>query len=174
MNNIGTIISTHNKKMLSKKETTEYGCNCRNKDSCPLENKCLTPQLIYKAEVANNINTDIKSYIGLSETPFKVRFRNHTKDFKHKKYSKSTELSKYIWSLKESNIEPSIRWSILHKVHTNKVKCNYCKLCLTEKLYILNSSGTVNSFNSRTEFINKCRHQNKLLLKSLMRKDSLD
>ena len=29
-----------------------------------------------------------KIYLGASETPFKERFRNHTRDFKHKRYEK--------------------------------------------------------------------------------------
>ena len=37
-------------------------------------------------------------------TPFKERFRNHTRDFKYKKYEKCTELLKFIWTLKYHGI----------------------------------------------------------------------
>ena len=52
--------------------------------------------IVYKAKVSNKTNNECKRYVGASETPFKERFQNHTRDFKHKKYEKSTELSKYI------------------------------------------------------------------------------
>ena len=59
------------------------------------------------------------------------------------------------------------------QVHNNGVKCKYCKLCLTEKFYILNINND-NSLNSRTEFVNKCRHRNKQLLKSVKKNDRFD
>ena len=89
MKNMASIISTHNNQILRSK-TTSYGCNCRNKESCPLDNKCLTPRIIYEAEMTNNADDERKLYIGLCETPFKERFRNHTKAFKHNKYSTYT------------------------------------------------------------------------------------
>ena len=78
------------------KNTDTFGCNCRQKTSCPLDNKCLTPKVVYKAEITTEVNQEKKIYIGLTETTFKERYRNHVKSFKNKKYSKDTELSKYI------------------------------------------------------------------------------
>ena len=45
-----------------------------------------------------------KNNFGIEETSFKDRFRNHTKDFHHKKYVSSTELSKYMCKLKYEKI----------------------------------------------------------------------
>ena len=45
------------------------------------------------------------------------------RDFRNKRYEKSTELSKYIWSLQESGIKFTIR--------------GYCRFRLTEKLWLL-------------------------------------
>ena len=91
MSNMASILSSHNLN-----ETQTYDYNCRTKESCPLQNQCLTPKIIYRADVENDTNSETKFYFGLTETPFKDRFGNHTRDFKHKTYSKSTELSKYI------------------------------------------------------------------------------
>ena len=82
-----------------------------------------------------------------------------------------TELSKYVWSLKNENKILTIKWKIL-KVIYSKTTSEFCKLCLMEKLYILNALGDERCLNKKSEFINKCRHQNKLLLKSV--KDSMD
>ena len=76
-------------------------CNCRNKDQCPLDNKCLTSSVIYNAQVTTNNAT--KNYIGLTEGTFKQRFSQHKATFKHRKYTNSTELSKYIWKLRDNN-----------------------------------------------------------------------
>ena len=46
--NMKSIISSHNKQILTPKNK-QVGCNCRIKNSCPLDNKCLTSQLIYQA-----------------------------------------------------------------------------------------------------------------------------
>jgi len=164
MKNMDCIISSHNKKLLNPK-TDSYGCNCRTKANCPLQNKCLTPCIVYETSVKNNTNTETKRYIGLSETPFKTRYSNHLKDFKHNQYKKNTELSKYVWELKDQAITPSITWKIIKNVNS-KTQSNYCKLCLYEKLYIMDSLDDTNLLNKKSEFVNACRHQSKLLIKS--------
>ena len=85
MGNISSIISAHNKNILNPVSNTEYGCNYRSKESCPLQNKCLTPKIVYQADVKNLTNDEQKSYYGVTDTPFKERFANHWRDFKHPK-----------------------------------------------------------------------------------------
>ena len=66
----------------------------KNKE-CPLESKCLTDNLIYKAEIScNQPNYKPKKYLGSAETIFKVRYANHKKTFNYRKYINDTELSK--------------------------------------------------------------------------------
>ena len=64
---------------------------------CPLNGKCLTESIIYKATIATDISS--QAYIGLSGGKFKTRYNNHNKSFKHEKYENETELSKTVWSL---------------------------------------------------------------------------
>ena len=45
MNNISSILSSHNKNILNPKQIS-FGCNCRNKDNCPFDGECLTPNII--------------------------------------------------------------------------------------------------------------------------------
>ena len=66
MSNMASILSSHNLN-----ETQTYDCNCRTKESCPLQNQCLTPKIIYRADVENDTNSETKFYFGLTETPFK-------------------------------------------------------------------------------------------------------
>ena len=60
------------------------------------------------------------------------------KKYTHKKYRNSTELSKYIWKLKDANIAPTVTWKVVAKVFSN-TKIKFCKLCLTEKVFIINA-----------------------------------
>ena len=40
-----------------------------------------------------------------------------------------------------------------------------CRLCLTEKLWLLKHFNDVNLLNKKSEFISKCRYENKLVIK---------
>ena len=77
-------------------------------NSCPLEGNCNTRNIVYQAEVVTSQTKE--TYIGLCDTTFKERYRNHTCSFRHERYKNVTELSKYIWSLKEQNINYQIKW----------------------------------------------------------------
>ena len=128
--------------------------------------KLFIKQIIYKIIYQNDISSETKFYFGLTDTPFKERFENHTRDFKHRTYSKNHEISKYIWDLKETGINLIVKWSIVEKIYCN-TKINYCKLYLLEKLYIIDFIDDNRLLNKRNEFIRGCKHQNKLLLKNV-------
>ena len=116
---MSSIISWRSTRLL-RPRTTEYGCDCRTRENCPLQNHCLTTNLIYRADNENNGNKGTKIYFVLAETSFKARFGNHNRNFNHEQYKKSTELSKYMWSLKEN--QKRIRWSIVEKLHNGRTK----------------------------------------------------
>ena len=137
-----------------------FACNCRKKESCPLNGECLTSQFVYRATVTNAVNEEMKKYIGLADTTFKERQQPQ------EKYCYCTELAKYVWELKEKNIALIIKWEILSRVYGNP-KQNMCILCLAEKLWIINFIHNNNYLKIFFELINKCRHLNKFLLRNL-------
>ena len=100
----------------------------------------MTAKIVHRANVENDINDENKFYFGVSETPFKERFRNHKKEFNYVKYRNSTELSKYIWQLKDLNITPKISRDIAAVIRC-AIRVDWPKLCLTEKLFIIKSFG---------------------------------
>ena len=72
MNNMDQIVKAHNNKVTNPIETQEKTCNCRNKQSCPLNGACQVTNIVYKAEVTNNRDsTSKKTYIGISQPTFK-------------------------------------------------------------------------------------------------------
>ena len=82
---MGSIISSHNKHLLNS-NNAEYGCNCNNRDECPLEKKCLTARIVYRADVTNKKTDEHKCYYGISDTPFKECYENHKTSFRHRSH----------------------------------------------------------------------------------------
>ena len=161
--NMSSIIQSHNRRAAKKtKEPQNHGkiskplktCNCRIRNECPLDGKCLTEAIVYKATVCSM--STVKQYIGLTGGTFKSRYYNHTKSFRQQKYVNDTELSKYVWQLKERGYNYSIKWEILKHSNTLKRSSGICNLCLEEKIHILKCAK--NSLNKRTELISTCRH----------------
>ena len=148
------------------KYNSTSGCNCRNKDQCPLGGQCLTNNIIYKATISTNNTNDTKHYIGMTTNSFKERYRNHTKYFQHKKYSNETELSKHIWNLKNKKQNFNINWSILKRSAAYSGGSNRCNLCLEEKLCIMKSEKPT-FFNKKSEILSTCRHKNKFKIKNV-------
>ena len=122
--NIKTIINSQNAKILFPEKSTEQRTfNCWKKVNCPLEQKCLTTNIVYKAKVASrNQNYQEKLYFGSCETTFKKRFSNHKKSFNLNEYKDQTELSNEIWQIKNSSHHPKVTWEIVKTIRTIYVK----------------------------------------------------
>ena len=66
-------------------------------------------------------------------------------------------------SLKDLNIIPIIKWE--SKIYGN---ISMCKLCLTEKLWIINSiNNDDNLINKKLELMHKCRDINMFILRNV-------
>ena len=135
---MASFIATHNRSVLNP-DNQVSGCNCRVRNDCPLQHECLTPGIVYQATVTNNNDDVEKIYYGLCETNLKKRYRNHISSFRHEKNWIEMELSN-IWALKKDKIVPSIKWKILCIVCSTP-RSSYCRLCLTEEFFIINSTG---------------------------------
>ena len=167
MKSVKDIIDSHNHKLLANKEQHSAQdqltklCNCRSKTDCPLQGKCLLSAIIYQAKVSTQVGEE--SYIGLTETSFKARYNNHKASFTHQEKRKSTELSKHIWQLKDSNTNFNISWKLLEQSTPFKNGSKSCALCLKEKYYII-YRPQLGTLNKRNELVSTCRHAGKFLL----------
>ena len=81
----------------------------------------------------------------MTEHSFKTRFNNHKVSFKHRKHLHDSALSKYIWDLKDSDTDFSIKWSIVTHVRSYRGNLSCCYLCLMEKLCILSADKSINT-----------------------------
>ena len=137
MSNIKSVIDSHNKnKMREKPAHDERECNCRKKESCPLQNQCLSKGIVHKATVTPD-QGETETYVGLTDTAFKTRLANHKQSFEEESLKNQTELSKYIWNLKSRGRKFIITWRILGRARSYSNTTKRCGLCLLEKFFII-------------------------------------
>ena len=145
----------HNKKILKPKEDNNVKmCNCRK--SCPVEGNCLSSGVVYQAEIKREDGIE-DSYIGVTATAFKERWRNHNSNFKTRNNSNATALSRYIWELEDKQIKYEIKWNIIARAKPFNPITRTCRLCLREKFFII-YHPEMSTINSRSEIANNCRH----------------
>ena len=173
--NMEQIISSHNKKVLQNSQSQpgrqEKTCNCQKnrRASCPLNGMCLQSSVIYEAQITTS--RQVYSYIGLTGGTFKERFNSHSSTFKRPAARKSTELSKMVWNLKDTNEPFQIDWKVIDRGRTSNGTSRSCDLCTTEKFHILENSKRADlvPLNKRSEIVSKCRHKRKFTLASFMK-----
>ena len=165
--NLARKISSHNLKIIqadNNREVENGGCNCRDKNKCPVEGECQKMGVIYQAEVTREDNV-VDTYIGLAATSFKDRWRNHTSSFRTRNPKNSTTLSKYVWELEDKNIKHEVKWKIVGTAPPYNHVTNQCKLCIREKYFII-FQPEMASINSRSEIAGSCAHKKSELLKN--------
>ena len=156
----------HNAKVMKPKKEgdTKDGCNCRKTEECPVGGHCLMEGVVYQATV--ECEGESETYIGMTGTNFKTRWRNHTSTFRNTLQRNSTVIAKHIWDLEEANREYSLKWRIVARARTYNHVSDTCRLCLREKFFII-YKPEMSSLNSRSEIAGHCPHKlGQLLLKS--------
>ena len=96
MLNISSLISKHNNKILkqnshqnlqqnlSNRQLAERGaslCNCRDKNTCPMPDKCVNSNVVYKYSVTRSDTSSVETYTGATVN-FKERHGTHMKQWK--------------------------------------------------------------------------------------------
>ena len=155
-----TILRNFQEKNANKNEKT---CNCRSKNSCPLEGNCLAKAIIYRATVQNTSENKENSYIGLVGDTFKSRYANHIKSINNSKYKHETCLSNFTWNLKENDQNFNINWKIIDRGTLFNPSTMRCNLCLKEKYNLLFRTDLCD-INTKNEFGATCRHIRRKLI----------
>ena len=165
--NLGRKISAHNAKILKYEANgvnNDKGCNCRNKNLCPIPGKCLTEGVVYQALVKREDGvTD--SYVGLTENSFKDRWTKHKSSFRTRNPKNASGLSRYIWNLMDEKIDYEIEWKIVSKAKPFDPGSGVCRLCVREKFFIL-FKPEMSTINSRNEIAGPCLHKASRLIKN--------
>ena len=117
---------------ISSHHTTEKSiCNCREKDNCPLNGKCLDSQINYSCLVKTTTSDERTHYTGLTENIFKERCNQHKNSFKHEGKANSTELSTYV-ELKKMGTTLMISWEVIDHACPYNNSSKFCHLCAME------------------------------------------
>jgi hypothetical protein len=161
--NMSSTISARNAKILKAPEPNTRTCNCTKNNICPVEGKCLTENVIYKATVTENDNT-VNTYTGLTSNTFKARLGSHKHSFKHIDANQTT-LSNYIHELIKKNIQYTLQWEIVDQAKPFNPVTGICALCTREKFYITFKPPWA-TLNHRSEIFASCRHKSQLLLQN--------
>ena len=159
MENMKQIISKHNKilnendQLINTTASNERQtkCNCRQRETCPLDTQCLNSGIIYQATVTRQDNKKQENYIDLTDNTFKTRYNAYTSSFRNKTKRYATTLSKFIWSLNNKGIQYNIKWTTVAKCSSYSPCSNVCNLCLREKYFIIYKPHMA-SLNSRNEY----------------------
>ena len=125
-----------------------------------MDGNCPSECLIYKTSVSTTTN---KYYYVTCENTFKECYNNHKCSFRDKSRKKNT-VSKYVWELKERDIDYLINCDIAMKSQKYVCGSRKCDLCICEKLLISRADPNI-LLNKRDELVSKCRHRNKFTLK---------
>ena len=115
--------------------------------------------MVYKATVTVPSKPTMH-YYGLTEGAFKTRYTQHTKSFNWRKHGNDTELSKYIWKLKDEQAKYTLTWDIAQMAAPYKCGTRRCDVCLTEKMIIAMAEPST-LLNKRAEIVSTCRHRAK-------------
>ena len=167
MPNMKQEVSKHNWQVKKATEPPPVadGCNCQEKDDCPMEGNCLVKGVIYRAEVVEDNGTR-NTYTGLTGNSFKERYYGHTNSIRNRNSEHSTTLSTHIWQLKDQNIDYRLKWKIVDRGRRFNPINRKCNLCLKEKYYIIFQPEGA-TLNRRSELFSACRHRRQQLLENV-------
>ena len=122
MDSMEKLVKKENNNLLRKNKMNKRICNCRANNTFLLDGKCLSSKIVYSAEVLIGNNQNGDKYFGICKKEFKTRLDNHKISFKNRQKEKDTELSKYVWNLKDKNITNySMKWSIVKQTSGHKL-----------------------------------------------------
>ena len=107
-----------------------------------------------------------KLYVCMASGLWKRRYALHKGSFSNISRRTETELAKYVWSLKDNNINFRVFFSKLDHARPYSKESKKCSLCSIEKLNIMQhmKDEPARLLNKREEFMNKCPHRRKFLL----------
>ena len=166
--NLASTIASHNAKVIADdlppQRPLDKNCNCRGGvENCPVEARCKEDMVIYQAYVTAP-GQRREGYVGMSAPSWKLRYANHTSNFRHPGARVRTKLAGHVWELKDEGLVPELKWQFLARAPTYKPSTKTCRLCIAEKFHIMHSKGDLASLNKRSEFFQSCMHKEKLLL----------
>ena len=101
--------------------------------------------------------TNTSSYVGMTRNSLKTRYYNHLKCFNNKRYRNETKLSKYLWTLKEEEVEHTIVWGSYVNLTPAYYGPGYVTYASRRKVRLLSRAKPSIQLNRRVE-VSTCSH----------------
>ena len=162
MPNVAKAISRHNSKLLRPADEgiSKPKCKCQKEGIvCPVGGECTESWVVYSAKVTETSLGQTETYTGLTKRPFKVRWKEHLRDFEKPEHRTKSKLSGHIWDIKDKGLGYTVEWSLIDRAPPFNTVTKVCQLCLKEKHHIMYDREH-SSLNKRSEVFNTCRHKN--------------
>ena len=109
MPNMAKAVAQHNVRVLKddpQQHTQQPGCNCQGGSAlCPVQGKCLTDCVVYRATVTETVSRRVETYTGVTGNTFKERYIGHKSDIRHRKKRHSSTLANHIRDLKDKGLD---------------------------------------------------------------------
>jgi hypothetical protein len=175
MPNMAQAVSRYNVKVLKESQQHQQhqpqqpqpGCNCsKGHGTCPVQGRCLPPNVVYKATVTETVSGSSETYTGLTGNTFKNRWNKHNSDMRLQAGRGKTKLSTHTWDLKDANTDYEIEWDFIEQASSFNPITRKCRLYLVEKYHIM-YNGQSSTLNKRQEIFNTCRHSKQKLLSNV-------
>ena len=135
MNNMASIISSHNGKVLAPApEQASRTCKCTHPQNCPINGHCLTECAVYKASVSapNNPPATITNWLRDHSNPATIVTPGH--------YAVKAAGGKLNYQirldLQDQHLDYEVQWSIAQRAAPYKCDKRRCDVCLSEKMVI--------------------------------------
>ena len=117
MPNMAVAVSRHNAKVTKDDQQQVQplpGCNCnKGPGTCPVQGRCLTDCVVYKATVTETVSRKSETYTGMTGNTFKDRWYGHSADMRNPGGRSKTKLSTHIWNLKDMQTDFEIEWDFI-------------------------------------------------------------
>ena len=99
-----------------KQPLKQPGCNCQaGPAACPVQGKCLTESVVYRATVTETASGNREMYTGMTGNTFKALWNGHNSDMRLTSGRRKTKLSTHAWSLKDSNTDFDVDWYFIER-----------------------------------------------------------
>ena len=142
-------------------------CTCNSTHPCPLDGKCNVSEVIYRADILEN-NESTWYYIGQTMNPFKERWSNHNSTFNNRNTNQHCYLKDKIWELQDNGVDFTVKWKIIRKSKAYRPGDSGCRLCLDEKLAILDNWGDPKLLNKDKMIMAPCLHKPKFKINNIV------
>ena len=127
----------------------QTGSNCQGgTDTCPVQGKCQTDSVVYRATVTEVNSGQVETYTGVTGNTFKQRLGGHRSDINLRKNRHKSALAGHIWTLKDEGKNYDLAWNLVERAPAFNPTTRKCRVCWKEKNKVYTIETAAHSTNA--------------------------